>query len=56
MKPEELIDAALAGLILGEAICIPAMEDTELLTEIHESQKRFFEQTRSGKVAERYRA
>lgn len=55
MKPEDLVDASLAGLKLGEAICIPAMEDTELLVQIQESQKRFFEQTRSGMPAERYR-
>lgn len=55
MKPEELVEASLAGLKLGEVICIPAMEDTDLLTQIQESQKHFFEQTRSGAVAERYR-
>ncbi len=56
MKPKDLVDASLAGLKLGEVICIPAMEDTDLLTQIHESQKRFFEQTRSGSIAERYRS
>lgn len=55
MKPEELVEASLAGLKLGEVICIPAMEDTDLLTQIQESQKHFFEHTRSGAVAERYR-
>jgi short-subunit dehydrogenase len=55
MKPEELVEASLAGLKLGEVICIPAMEDTDLLTQIQESQKHFFERTRSGAVAERYR-
>ena len=56
MKPEDLVEASLAGLRLGEVICIPAMEDTGLLIQIHESQKRFFEQTRSGKMAERYKS
>jgi short-subunit dehydrogenase len=56
MKPEDLVEASLAGLKLGEVICIPAMEDTELLNQIQESQKRFFEQTRSGNVAKRYRS
>ena len=56
MKPEDLVEASLAGLKLGEAIYIPAMEDTELLIQIQESQKRFFEQTRSGRIAERYRS
>jgi len=56
MTPEDLVDASLAGLRLGEAICIPAMEDPELLIQIEESQKRFFEQTRTGRPAERYRS
>jgi short-subunit dehydrogenase len=55
MKAEDLVGASLAGLKLGEVICIPAMEDSELLTQIQESQKRFFEQTRSGTAAERYK-
>jgi short-subunit dehydrogenase len=56
MSAEDLVDASLAGLKLGEAICIPAMEDSELLNQIQESQKHFFEQTRSGRTAERYRS
>ena len=56
MQPEDLVDASLAGLKLGEVICIPAMEDTNLLTQIQESQKLFFEQSRSGAVASRYRS
>jgi short-subunit dehydrogenase len=54
MKPEDLVEASLAGLKLGEVICIPTMDDTELLMQIQESQKHLFEQTRSGNVAERY--
>lgn len=56
MQADELVDASLKGLKLGEVICIPAMEDAELLTQIQESQKRFFEQSRSGAVASRYRS
>lgn len=55
MKAEDLVEASLAGLKLGEVICIPAMEDMDLLTQIQESKKRFFEQTRSGSIAGRYR-
>jgi short-subunit dehydrogenase len=54
MKPEDVVQASLTGLQLGEAICVPAMEDLSLLTQIQESEKRFFELTRSGKVADRY--
>lgn len=55
MKPEDVVQASLAGLKLGEVICVPAMEDLNLLTQIQESEKRFFELTRSGSLAERYR-
>ena len=54
MKPEDVVQASLAGLKLGEVICVPAMEDPSVLTQIQESEKRFFELTRTGKVALRY--
>ena len=54
MKPEDVVEASLAGLKLGEVICVPALEDPGLLAQIHESEKRFFELTRSGSVAKRY--
>jgi len=56
MKPEDVAQASLTGLRLGEVICVPAMEDTNLLKQIQESERRFFELTRSGYVAERYRS
>ena len=55
MKPEDVVQASLAGLKSGEAICVPALEDSDLLTQIQESQKRFFELSRSGSLAARYR-
>jgi uncharacterized protein len=56
MKPEDVVQASLTGLKLGEVICVPALEDLSLLTQIQEDEKRFFELTRSGNLAERYRA
>jgi len=56
MKPEEVVQASLAGLKLGEVICVPALEDIDLLTQVQESQKRFFEQSRTGNLATRYKA
>jgi hypothetical protein len=55
MKPEDVVSASLAGLRLGEVICVPALEEPDLLSQIQESQKRFFEQTRSGSVGTRYK-
>jgi short-subunit dehydrogenase len=54
MTPNDLVDASLAGLKLGEVICVPALEDTIMLTQIHESERKFFESSRTGSVAERY--
>jgi uncharacterized protein len=56
MKPEDVVQASLTGLKLGEVICVPALEDTSLLTQIQESEKRFFELTRSGSLASRYKS
>lgn len=55
MKPEDVVQASLTGLKLGEVICVPALEDVDLLTQIQESQKRFFESSRTGNLATRYK-
>jgi hypothetical protein len=54
MRPEDLVSASLAGLKLGEVICVPALEDVSLLTQIQESERKFFELSRTGSVASRY--
>ena len=55
MQPEEVVQASLVGLKLGEAICVPPLEDPSLLTRIQEDEQRFFEQSRTGTLATRYR-
>jgi len=54
MKPADVVQASLAALKLGEVICVPALEDPALLNQIQESQKQFFESSRSGSLAKRY--
>jgi short-subunit dehydrogenase len=56
MKPEDVVQASLIGLNLGEVICVPALEDADLLAQIQECQKRFFESSRTGNLATRYRS
>lgn len=56
MQPEDLVSASLAGLKLGEVICIPALEDVSLLAQLQEDQKKFFETSRTGNVAVRYKS
>ena len=54
MKAENVVDASLAALKTGEVICIPALDDMSLLTQIQESERRLFESTRTGNLARRY--
>jgi short-subunit dehydrogenase len=56
MTPEDVVAGSLAGLARGEVICVPALEDLDLLAQAGESQRRLFEQSRSGGVAQRYRS
>ena len=55
MSPEDVVQASLTGLKLGEVICVPALEDVDVLTQTQESQKRFFESSRTGALAARYK-
>ena len=55
MKPEDVVEASLAGLRLGEVICVPTLDDQNLLMQIQESEKQLFELTRRGSVAKRYK-
>jgi hypothetical protein len=56
MKAEDVVNASLAALKTGEVVCIPALDDPALLTQIHESERRLFEVTRTGDLASRYRS
>ena len=55
MRPEDVVQASLVGLQLGEVICVPALDDPALLAQIQESEKRFFELSRTGNLASRYK-
>jgi short-subunit dehydrogenase len=54
--PEDVVQAALAGLHLGEVICLPGMEDPSLFERLEEDQRRFFEQSGAGGLAGRYKS
>jgi short-subunit dehydrogenase len=56
MSPEDVVEASLAALKSGDVICIPALEDPDLLKRIQDGERRLFEQTRSGTLAKRYEA
>jgi len=54
MKPEEVVEASLAGVRNGEVVCIPALEDLSLLDRVHQSEFNLWERSGGGALAERY--
>lgn len=55
MEPDDLVAASLAGLQLGEVICIPALDDLQWLAQLDDLQRKTLEHSGSGTVAERYK-
>jgi short-subunit dehydrogenase len=55
LMPDAVVEAALAGLRLGEVICVPALGDPALVTQNQESQRRLLQASVGGSIAERYR-
>ncbi len=53
--PEEVVQASLVALRLGEVICMPGMEDPAHLKRLEEMQQRFFEESGAGGLASRYK-
>ena len=51
MKPEQMVDASLAGLPLGEVTCMPALDDPAFLTQLQESERRLLERSNGGTPA-----
>ncbi len=55
MKAEDIVAASLDGLKLGEVICVPALDDPDLIKQVQESERRLFESSMSGSAARRYK-
>jgi hypothetical protein len=49
-------DAGLTGLELGEVICIPGLQDPELLEQAASQQRAIFQTATPGQLAGRYAA
>jgi short-subunit dehydrogenase len=56
MQPGEVVDASLAGVTLGETLCVPGLIEPALIDEFSSVRGRIFASLRGGVVAERYRA
>jgi uncharacterized protein len=54
MKPEDIVEASLAGLKLDEVICVPALDDPTIIAQIQESRGRLLEHSSSNTAAKRY--
>ena len=55
MSPEDVVQASLAGLALGEVICMPPLADASLLAQVDEAQRKLFGESRTGSLANRYK-
>jgi uncharacterized protein len=56
LAPEQLVDAALAGLNADEPVTIPSMLDEQAWIALEAARTEFVKATMSGKVAVRYRS
>jgi short-subunit dehydrogenase len=54
MSPEDVVSASLAGLARNEVICIPALDDPELLAQVEAGRKRLWDESGGGAVSKRY--
>ncbi len=55
MQPADLVDASLAGLRLGEVICVPGLDDPAILEGLAAAQRELLAKSGSSVPAERYR-
>ncbi len=54
MAPEDVVEASLVALKLGEVICMPALDDPGVLAQVEEGHRRVIERSSSGALAARY--
>jgi short-subunit dehydrogenase len=54
MPATDLVDASLAALKTGEVICVPGLDDPDVLQQVWESQRKLLDRSGSGKVSKRY--
>jgi short-subunit dehydrogenase len=55
MSPQDVVQASLAALQLGETVCIPGLPDPSLVGQVLQAQARLLEHARTPTLAERYR-
>ena len=55
MRPDEVVSAALAGLRLGETVCVPGLNDPSMIDAVSQAQQVLFRTAVSSPLADRYR-
>jgi short-subunit dehydrogenase len=55
MSPENVVEGSLAGLRLGDVICVPQLEDRAVITHLEESRTALLRMAGMTEVAERYK-
>jgi hypothetical protein len=56
MEPEDVVEASLAGLALGDVICSPALADRGLLDRERQARHALFGGGRGAELSPRYSA
>ena len=54
MQPDEVVGAALAGLRLGEVVCVPGLDDPAMIDAVSHAQQALLLTAVSSPLAERY--
>jgi uncharacterized protein len=54
MRPDEVVSAALAGLHLGEVICVPGLNDPSMIDAVSQAQQALLMAAVSSPLADRY--
>lgn len=55
LEADEVVTASLAGLRLGEIVCVPALKDMAPLAALDEARARIFAGVRTSVLADRYK-
>jgi uncharacterized protein len=55
MTAQDVVQASLAALESDDVICVPGLARSERVTEVHEAERRLFEDSTGGTLADRYR-
>ena len=55
LEPEDVVEASLAALKLGDVICLPALSDRAVVEREREGRSAMFRSAVKAKMAERYR-